>query len=261
MGVPLRNKQLRAEGRACRGGGTEPGGGGGGEAFTHRLATVSRSGAPEPVGAWLLPLLHSIGFCVAHRDETRDAALVIRVRSAAPEANALPPLPPDTASLPDAVFSPDAVIIDFLMDSVVARRDSAAEARVRNATSANRVHLNYFCTPPTPAHVAYGQPHPLFVMLLDPNATRVEPRCVVATEYMEALLKLAIAYLYHANVVPGLAGSARVVLSPSCAGAPPRCGEEARFNRGETSAKHAALSQPSRQRSVASRGERRRPPA
>ncbi len=104
---------------------------------------------------------------------------------------------------------------------------------MRNATSANRVHLNYFCTPPTPADAASGQPHPLFVALLAANATRVEPRCVVATEYMEEHLKLAVAYLYHANVVLRLAGSARVALLPSCTGAPPRCGGEAMFNRGQ----------------------------
>ena len=234
---------------------------GGGEAALHRLVTVNRAGHPEQVGAWLLPLLHSIGFCVARRGETRDAALVIRVRSAAPAANALPQLPPDTTRPADAAFSPDAVIIDFLVDSTVAQRDSEAEARVRNATAANRVHMHYFCTPPTPAHVTPDKPHPLFVTLMAPNATRAEPHCAVASEYMEALLKLAVAYIYHANVVLGPASSARVVLSPSCAGAPPRCGREAGFHRGYNSAKHAALPQLSHQRSAASRRERRHAPA
>jgi hypothetical protein len=96
----------------------------GAEASLHRWVTICRSGTPEPVGAWLLPLLRSIGFCVPHRGETRDAAFVIRVRSAAPAANALPPLPPNTTSPPNTVFSPVAVIIDFLVDSIVARRDS-----------------------------------------------------------------------------------------------------------------------------------------
>lgn len=147
-----------------------------GERSPHRLVTVGRTGLPEQARSWLLPLLRSTGFCVAHHSETRDADLVIRVRSAMPAAEVLHPL------LADAEFSPDAVIIDFLVDSVVARRDSEDEVRVRNATSSNRVHMTYFCTPER-ADTAPGQPHLLFVELLASDVAQVEPGVFCSCAY------------------------------------------------------------------------------
>ena len=73
-----------------------------------------------------------------------------------------------------------------------------------NADVANRVHLTYFCTPSAPADAASG--HPLFVALLASEFAHTHPHCAVATEYMEALLKLVL----------GLAWSAHVALSPWC---------------------------------------------